>query len=66
MVGIDYWINFKDESNLILTASDDPLNYGLSWPKESSVFLIEKGGHYGFANSYFYEKFLRLLFNWLK
>ncbi|MAW07170.1 MAG: hypothetical protein CME61_02690 [Halobacteriovoraceae bacterium] len=63
---LGYWLDFKNKNNLIFSASDDPLNYGQVWPIEKSVFLIETGGHYGFANSEFYEKFLRLVFNWLK
>ena len=60
------WIDFNDKNILFFSAKDDPLNKNLSWPSLNNVFLIENGGHYGFASSEFYEKFLSLLFNWVK
>ena len=42
---------------IILSAHDDVLNNGVTWPEHERVFLTKIGGHYGFANSQFYENF---------
>tara|TARA_B100000925_G_scaffold291781_1_gene281407 strand:+ start:207 stop:1388 length:1182 start_codon:yes stop_codon:yes gene_type:complete len=66
LANLFYWISLNDENVIILSSYDDVLNNGVSWPKHERIFLIKTGGHYGFANSEFYERFLSLAGNWLK
>lgn len=61
-----YWIKLSDKNVIILSAHDDVLNNGVTWPEHERVFLTKIGGHYGFANSQFYENFLTLVGRWLK
>ena len=60
------WIDLKSKNTLIFSAIDDPLNKNLTWPSTKNIFLIESGGHYGFASTEFYEKFLVLALDWIK
>ena len=60
------WVDLKNQNTLIFSAIDDPLNKNLSWPSIKNIFLIESGGHYGFASTEFYEKFLVLALDWMK
>lgn len=60
------WINVRQDNILILSASDDPLNINVSWPGSDNIFLTKMGGHYGFANSEFYNNFLTEVSAWMK
>jgi len=60
------WVNLKDKNTVILSSYDDVLNNGSTWPEHERVFLIKTGGHYGHANTQFYEKFLKYIGDWIK
>ena len=60
------WVNIRGNKIIILSASDDPLNINVSWPGSENIFLTKMGGHYGFANSEFYNNFLSEVSSWMK
>lgn len=66
LANLFYWVKLSDENVIILSSHDDVLNNGVTWPDHERVFLTKIGGHYGFANSQFYEQFLLLVGRWLK